>query len=137
MPILNKNNFALKVFLGVVILTIVILCALLIQQYEQIQHLNYVVQRHSILRSLHSNGPATAADASSTQVWMTFDYINHVFGLPVDYLQTTLAVTDSRYPRLTIAEYAQGAGVSSATKLTAVQDAIRAYFVSHGQLQSQ
>ncbi len=38
---------------------------------------------------------------------MTFDYVNHLFTLPPQYLETTLGITDGRYPRLTIEEYAE------------------------------
>ena len=94
---------------------------------QHIRHLDYVVQRQSLLKSLRGSGLLTAADASSTAPWMTFDYINRVFALPPQYLQTTLSITDSRYPRLTIEEYAEDAKVSQLSVLTAVQNAIHGY----------
>jgi hypothetical protein len=58
---------------------------------------------------------------------MTFDYMNHVFNLPATYMQTALGITDSHYPRLTIAEYAKEAGLSQPAALIKVQNAISAY----------
>ena len=69
----------------------------------------------------------TAANASSTQSWMTFDYINRVFNLPAAYMKTTLDITDSRYPRLTISGFAKDSGLSDSAALSKVQDVIRAY----------
>ena len=34
--------------------------------------------------------------------WMTFDYINHSFKLPPEYLKTSLKITQANYARLTI-----------------------------------
>ena len=114
--------------LGIAIIAIIILGVLLVQQYQNIQRLNYIsIHRQSFFRSLHGSGPLTATNASSTQSWMTFDYINRVFGLPATYMQTTLGITDNHYPRLTIAGYAKNDGLSATTTLTKVQEAIRAY----------
>jgi hypothetical protein len=46
-------------------------------------------------------------DLGVIQSWMTFDYINNVFALPPDYLKTSLKITSSRYPFLTIKHYAR------------------------------
>lgn len=34
--------------------------------------------------------------------WMTFGYLNRVFGLPADYLKTSLNITDKKYPNVSI-----------------------------------
>jgi hypothetical protein len=59
---------------------------------------------------------------------MTFDYINRAFALPEQYLQASLNISDSRYPRLTIAEYAQDAKASPVATLMSVQEAISSYY---------
>ena len=127
----NKNNILLKVALAIAIVAVIILGVLFIQEYRHIQKLNYIsIHRQTLLRSLHGSGPLTAADATSTEAWMTFGYINRAFVLPQTYMETNLGITDSRYPRLTITEYAKDAGLSAATALSKVQDAIRAYFAA-------
>lgn len=120
----------LKILLVMVTLVLIVLCALLVQQYQYVRHLEYNDARHSFFRSLQSSRPLTAADATSTQTWMTFDYINRVFLMPAPYLQTALSITDSRYPRLTIAEYAKVTAQKPSVALTKVQDAISAFFAS-------
>jgi len=129
MPSTNKNHFLLKVALTVTVIAVIILSALLVQQYVHIQRLDYIAaHRESLLRSLHGSGPLSAADASSTQSWMTFDYLNRAFVLPPTYLETSLGITDGRFPRMTIAEYASDVGTSSQSALMNVEDAIGAYF---------
>ena len=124
----NKNHLILKIALGVAVLAIIVLTVLLFQQYQHIQRLGYVsVHRQSLLRSLHGSGPLTAADASSTEGWMTFSYINRAFVLPQSYLETELDVYDIRYPRMTIIEYGKDAGISQSAALSRVQNAISAY----------
>jgi hypothetical protein len=124
----NKNHLFLKIALGVALMAIIALTVLLFQQYQHIERLGYVAHRQSLLRSLHGSGPLTAADASSTEVWMTFGYINRAFVLPSSYLETNLNITDSRYPRMTIIEYAKDSGISQAAALSRVQNAISIYF---------
>jgi len=124
----KKAHHILKVALGVALAAIVILSILLIRQYQHVRRMGYVGRYQSLFSSLHGSGPLTAAYASSTEAWMTFDYINRAFAMPPQYLKTTLEITDSRYPRLTIAKYAQSVGLSQAVATQKVQDAIRAFF---------
>lgn len=39
--------------------------------------------------------------------WMTFSYINRVFGLPNEYLQSKLIITDKKYPNVSISSWAK------------------------------
>lgn len=128
MPSQQKNHLLIRIALGLAVVAIAVLCVLLVQQYQHIQRLGYIAaHRQSLLMSLRGSGPLTATDASSTQSWMTFDYIDRAFALPPQYLQTTLGIFDNRYPRLTITEYAKDTVISSPVALAKVQDAIRAY----------
>lgn len=56
---------------------------------------------------LRNHGPLAPADAGLVRPWMTFDYINKIFNLPPDYLKTRLDITDPRYPKLSVSEYAK------------------------------
>jgi hypothetical protein len=124
----NKNHLFLKIALGVAVVVIIALAFLLFRQYQHVQRLGYIAHKQSLLRSLHGSGPLTAADASSTEMWMTFEYINRVFDLPQSYLETYLDIYDTRYPRLTIIEYGKDSGISQAAALSKVQNAISTYF---------
>jgi hypothetical protein len=125
----NKNSeLYLKIALVLVLAALVVLCALLVGQYRHIQTLGYIPTRGTGFGMLHMHQPLTVNDASSTQSWMTFDYINRIFGLPPQYLVTTLTITDSRYPRLTVAQYAASSGIEQSIALKQVIGAIHAYF---------
>jgi hypothetical protein len=41
-------------------------------------------------------------DVEKIADWMTFEYLNRSFNLPLDYLQKDLGVTNSHYPNLTL-----------------------------------
>ena len=127
----EKKQLILKVALCIAIAALLILCFAFYQQYQHVRRLGYGSHRQSLLMSLHGSGPLTAADASSTAAWMTFGYINRAFGMPQSYLETELDVFDSRYPRMTIIEYAKDAGISEAAALAKVQNAIGAYFATN------
>ena len=128
-PGLNKSR-VFKALSIVVALTLIVLCILLIQQYKRIQQLNNIIRHQSPWSILHGAKSLTSADASSTQSWMTFEYINKVFALPPQYLQDTLVITDSHYPRLTISTYAKTIKTPEANALMDVQNAIRNFSTS-------
>ena len=124
-----KNRLPLKITLVISVLAVIILSALLVRQYQHIRHLDYIsAHRQSFFKSLHGSGPLTAADVSSIQIWMTFNYIDRAFVLPPAYLQTNLNIIDSRFPNITIAEYAKDIGLPDAAALMKVQDAASTYF---------
>jgi hypothetical protein len=75
-------------------------------------------------------GPVHSTDVSLIQSWMTYDYVGHVYGLPINYLKTTLSITDPNYPHVTISNSA-GALHENADALTAqVRSAVTHYFVA-------
>jgi hypothetical protein len=61
------------------------------------------------------------------QSWMTFEYINHSFGLPVDYLQNELHSTSKKYPKITIKNFAQERGESPTALLQRIRISIETY----------
>ena len=75
--------------------------------------------------SIYHPKPVLVADISS---WMTFDYINHLFAIPPQYLQTNLTITDVRYPRLTISGYGRDKNLSPTDSLANVQNAVKMFF---------
>jgi hypothetical protein len=120
----------LKIILAIAAVILFVLCVLLVQEYHHLRRLDYIAAHGSVLRALRAHEPLGVNDAGSIQTWMTFDYVNHLFALPAQYLQTDLAITDSRYPHLTIAEYAEDQHLEQSTFLAQVQNAIRSYLAS-------
>jgi hypothetical protein len=131
----EKKYKKTKIILGIIIFGSIIilldLCSLLIQQNRYVDHLDHVLdmKSQSLITKIHTmKRPATANDAILIQGWMTFDYVNHLFALPANYLQTSIIIMDRRYPQLSIAEYAEDTHTRQTIVLEQVQTAVRNYF---------
>jgi len=110
---------------GVLATLLVLLLALFVRQVAIMRPSLISLSPRSWHLSVRSRRPLTASDAASIQSWMTFDYLNKVFALPPEFLKTTFGITDPRYPRLSLAHYAETKGVSAANFTDAVKNAIR------------
>ncbi len=62
--------------------------------------------------------------------WMTFEYLNIIFRLPENYLQENLALTDEKYPRISIGAYARRHDIDRTTLLANIRSLIQATRVS-------
>ncbi|MGD0328504.1 MAG: hypothetical protein ABSB00_02190 [Minisyncoccia bacterium] len=127
-PTERRVEYYLKIIIAIAAVILAVLCVMLVREYKHLRRIDHFTAYGPWLAALHARSPLGASDASSVQTWMTFDYINHLFALPSRYVQTTLHITDSRYPRLTVAEYAEDQHMKQLTFLAQVQNAIRAYF---------
>ncbi len=61
---------------------------------------------------------------SSVESWMTFNYLNRLFNLAPEYLQTRLVIQDERYPNISIQQYAVSHDIDPAAFLLSVRAAI-------------
>ena len=117
---------------------IVVLCAILIvlgvyfvRDYLHIRRLQIVNARELFVSNiLKQHGPPTPSEASFIGSWMTFDYVNRLFGIPSDYLKNTLQINDAEYPRMTLSGYAHRNSLNVATFLEQVQAAVRNYLAT-------
>jgi hypothetical protein len=118
----------LRWILSGLIAILVILLVFLFVQYQSLRRAQ-IISDHEFLRSqiLERHAPLPPSEASVVRSWMTFDYINKIFGLPSDYLKTQLTISDLRYPRLTVATYAGSVGIDQATMLNNIENAIHNY----------
>jgi len=64
---------------------------------------------------------------ASIESWMTFDYVDKVFGLPESYLKESLAISDARYPRMTIHSYVKKMNLPESEFLAFVRNAVASY----------
>ncbi len=119
---------AVRVTFFALLALLAILCGLLFHQYRILRDESFIAG-HPHLFGSHGT-PLT--DPSLIQSWMTYDYISHVYGLPPNYLKTTLMIVDPHYPHVSISESAE-AQHETATTLTAhVKDAVAHYLVMPG-----
>lgn len=61
------------------------------------------------------------------QPWMTFGYINTLFNLPPQYLQTFFQIHDIRYPNIELRRYAKLNGIDQELFMEKITDAIVEY----------
>ena len=88
------------------------------------RHANLISRRElSLSASVQKHGALNASEVGVIRPWMTFDYINRIFGLPKDYLKDQLQISDPHYPNSTL---------SSLDTVSAAQAAIVNYFNQSG-----
>lgn len=115
---ISANMFFKKVTrysVPVLAIILVFLCGVLFRDYRNIRRISDPPRY----------APWRSADIDTIEAWMTFDYINHAFVLPPACLESALAVTDVRYPRITIARFAKNTNTAPAVILSRVRDAVR------------
>ena len=131
-----KSNSVITIVALLILLALAVLYVLVFDVgnkacWQFIRSCDYVVSR--IHSPLHSPQPLGIGDAGTIQSWMTFDYINKVYHLPENYLQTTFGVSDSQYPALTLQMYALGKGINPVLFDSTVQSAVRIYLRGNAQ----
>ncbi len=67
------------------------------------------------------------SDPDKIEPWMTFRYVNVVFGIPEPYLKRVLDIGDSRYPDLPVGRYAKKVGSDRESFLAELKDAVRKF----------
>lgn len=114
---------AVRILLVATLLILVVLCGFLIREFETLQHQHLVPDESQLMRGR----VMTQTNPDFIQPWMTFDYIDLVYGLPPTYLQNALSIGSLSYPRLSISQAATAQGVSTDAFLGQVKSAVRAY----------
>ncbi len=124
------SSFYVKVVLLILGVVLVFLLILFVREYQILQQkrLNHPLQ--SFLMNLRNKGPLTIQDINYIEPWMTFDYINHLFNLPADYLKIQLTISDSRYPHITVNQYEQTSNLTSGEALSKIKNAVSAYLTN-------
>jgi recombination DNA repair RAD52 pathway protein len=98
-----------------------------IKEYEGVKKLETLSPHETFANILNRRSPFTANDVQLIQGWMTFDYVNKIFGLPSNDLETSFDITDASYPRETLARYAERHHMNTAVFIDEVQNAVREF----------
>jgi hypothetical protein len=111
------------IILGVVFLALVVF---FVAQYESLRRTQLINDhRFAVSQLLAHHAPLPVGEAPVVvRSWMTFEYLNKLFALPTDYLQTQLQISNTSYPRLTISSYAKAANLDEAVLIGQVDTAI-------------
>jgi hypothetical protein len=131
---MNHNHTPLYkrivIFIIAVLLTLLlILCLVLFRKYEQVASM-HIINPRTVIYHNQMPRPMTIATVGLIQSWMTFQYIDQAFNIPPQYLQSSLHISDLRYPRIPIGRYAMQNGVSQAVFVQQVKDAVTDYLNS-------
>ena len=113
--------------IAVIAFLVLILGCLSFFLIENYQHVHTTRGVHIFELIQQGKIPLTADDAKSISSWMTFDFINRVFKLPAAYLQSSLNITDAKYPNMPLWGYARAHGLDEATFVSEVQADVGAY----------
>jgi hypothetical protein len=122
----SSTDTYLKIAIGLLIIVLILFGIILWRQYSHGRgaHMPSFLTTLNLRR--HS-GPLPVSSATSIQSWMTFDYVNYLFALPPNYLQTALGITAATYPRLSIDHYAVLSNTTADNALANVKRAIENY----------
>lgn len=128
---MKKAGRYIKYAIIVLSVVIVVLFVFFIRQYVALRRADIISTRELRLSAIVKNhGPATANEVSFIRSWMTFDYINTLFNIPSDYLKTHFSITDTRYPKLSISEYAGDGHLNRSVITNEIMVAIRGYLTN-------
>ena len=122
----HKASKTINLILGILVIILVFLVVSLISSYKQ-ANIGKIIHSHVTALKNNETAGGAAVNISTVQSWMTFDYINRLFGLPPDYLKATLSISDPIYPHLSLLRYSHLRGTSVMQEVAAVKEAIQAY----------
>jgi hypothetical protein len=117
-----------KVLLGLLAMLLLIVLWLFVQSLRYAIHTIHhrsELYRAQQLRSAHALAP------EDVQTWMTFDYVNRVFGLPKEYLQQNLAIEEKGYPSIQIGRYAKQQHLDKEQLLSSIRNLISKWRQQH------
>ncbi len=122
----NKHSY-LKAVLVVLALILIWLFILLFQQYNSLRRERILNERAIWMAFVSRRTPLPPAEATVIQPWMTFDYINRLFALPRDYLQTALKIKNPHYPQIPLYRYAATQHINSLLFTDEVRNLVQNY----------
>jgi hypothetical protein len=127
-----QHHFSTGVRIALVILLVLIafLCALLLFEYQNLRQ-QEMIGAHMPWIPGRGKPAEPMTDVNFIQSWMTYDYIGHIYGLPMDYLKDTLSIADTQYPHISITESAEAQHESAAALTAQVQLAVSDYIVKN------
>jgi len=120
-------GYALLIILTILL---VVLFFLLARDFRIARRANLGENRSNLIQLLLRHKRAneiTDKDVEYVDYWMTFGYIDTVFNLPLNYLKDRFNITNSRFPDITLGNYAKAAGLDRAAFITEVKQAVKDY----------
>ena len=133
----DAGDFAgsyVKWAIAVLVVALAVLLFFFVRDYRSLRREQAIGARESLLNAMvRSRGHLGVSDVSEIRSWMTFDYINRLFGIPAAYLKGQMSIADARYPKLSLSGYAKSRNLTSTAVIGDVEDALRDYFATSTQ----
>jgi hypothetical protein len=117
--------YAFLVFLTILL---VVLFFLLARDFRAARRADMGEGRLNLIQLLLRHKQAneiTDKDVEYIDYWMTFRYIDTVFNLPPNYLKDRFNIADSRFPDITLGNYAKDAGLDRTPFIVEVKKAVK------------
>ena len=92
---------------------------------QQLRTLRYLKRPHQL-----PAGTNISETVDAIQPWMTFSYLNLVFGMPSNYLQSKLHITDPAYPRIAIQHAISRQSLPATIFMENLKTAVREYLAA-------
>lgn len=100
----NKFNFIRGLVIAAITVLIFFLIYSLVLDFRVFRKSGYLRPTH-FPRQLFSGRFPVGTTTIGIAPWMTFSYINKIYGIPNDYFKNALFINDRRYPQLTIHQF--------------------------------
>ncbi|MFA6090147.1 MAG: hypothetical protein WC774_00005 [Candidatus Gracilibacteria bacterium] len=117
------------------ILLLLILFSLFLVHNIQLAHKSGVFNNHTsisgyLIENKRTN-KTSVADIEYIDVWMTFQYINFIFGMPDNYLKDALLIKNSQYPSISIGRYIKNEKIDKITIINQIKVLTHKYVSLH------
>ncbi|MCL4403753.1 hypothetical protein M1432_00130 [Patescibacteria group bacterium] len=123
----------INIVMAFLAIVLIVLFAALIKQYLDLRQARILNDQAIHFSLAGRREPLPNGRADIIQAWMTFDYVNRIFGLPPQYLISALNIESAAYPRIPIYEYAEKRGLNPTAFTKQVQSAVAEHQAANSQ----
>ncbi len=131
-PIVESSRSSRSWVILLVILVVVVAALLTREIRSTVNSGNF--DRHNRLRNPLERlpqGQAPLTRPDNIGPWMTFKYIGFAFGVPDEYLKSSLHIEDKNFPNISIGKYAKSLKMDPSLFIESVKSSIRTYLQEH------
>lgn len=128
---IKKVGRYLKYAMIALVVVLLVLAIFITRDYLSLHRKQLIdAQKLQLSALLNNHHPLTASDVTIVSPWMTFAYINRLFNIPPSYLETSLSISDSSYPQLSLSGYAKHERINVALLVNEVEGSLYNYFTA-------
>lgn len=127
----NNTERYIKYAMIFLIIVLLVLGLFIARDYAYLRRAQLInAQKLQVSALTKNHYPLTVNDLPIISPWMTFHYINKIFNVPPDYLETSLSISDPSYPQMSLSGYAKQQHIDSALLVTQVESSLYEYLTA-------